>query len=70
MATACMLSTEFDQFSKIKPIATNVTVGRWSEKSQNPGRKLQSTKILYLFLNLFTSNQYTFPYIIQVCSGQ
>lgn len=49
---------------KNQTIATNVTVGRWSEKSQNPGRKLHSTKILYLFLNLFTSNQYTFPYII------
>lgn len=37
---------------KNQTIATNVTVGRWSEKSQNPGRKLHSTKILYLFLNL------------------
>lgn len=56
-----MLSAAMINF---QTIATNVNVGRWSEKSQNPGRKLHPTKIMYLFLNLFTSNQYTFPYII------
>lgn len=49
---------------KNQTIATNVNVGRWSEKSQDPGRKLHPTKIMYLFLNFFlTSNQYTFPWL-------